>query len=99
MSPADSILFVSAAMLSMFFPTADSNCLQRSSCDSRRSHNYCNILDWVAKVLDWDSMDLDCATIAAAIVGFDAPAIFARRVKYRFVTRIAETSDTNCQRC
>lgn len=99
MSPADSILFVSAAMLSTFFPTADSNCLQRSSCDSRRSHNCCNSLDWAAKVLDWDSMDLDCAAIAAAIVGSDAPAIFARRVKYRFVARTAETFDTNCQRC
>jgi hypothetical protein len=38
--------------------------------------------DCVARVLDWMSMDLDCASKATATLGSAAPAILTRRVKY-----------------
>jgi hypothetical protein len=41
----------------------------------------------VVRVLDWISMDLDCASKAAATLGFVAPAILAHWVKYGGATR------------
>jgi hypothetical protein len=62
-----------------FFSTVDSNYLQRTSFDSRRSHNCWSNMDCMASVFDCN-MDLDCAAIAMATPRSKAHAIFARLV-------------------
>jgi hypothetical protein len=70
------------AMSSELWATDFSREFQRASCDSKRSHNCWRILDWAAMLRDWASNCFDCAARAVAILGSDAPAIFARRVKW-----------------